>query len=427
MTELVERAGQGTFDGLGTPLRDVTFVIVDLETTGGSPATSHITEVGAVKVRAGEVVGEFQTLVNPGIAIPAFIAVLTGITDAMVAAAPPVGTVLPAFLEFARGCVLVAHNAPFDVGFLRSACTATERPWPAYQTLDTARLARRVLTRDEAPDCRLATLARILRSPTEPVHRALADARATVHVLHALFERLGNLGVQSLEELATFSAQVDPAVRRKRHLAADVPTAPGVYVFRDAKGHPLYVGRSRNLRNRVRNYFVSSESRTRMSEMVVLSERVDTIVCATSLEAEVRELRLIAAHKPRYNRRSRFPERASWIKLTIEPFPRLSRVREVRDDGAAYLGPFGSRRQAEAAMTALHEAFPIRQCTPKLSERRTSPACALAGMGGCGAPCGGGERVQGYAVHVDGVRAAMHSAADYIVSTLTARITRLSD
>jgi DNA polymerase-3 subunit epsilon len=427
MTDVVELPVQGTFDELGTPLRDVTFVVVDLETTGGSPATAQITEVGAVKVRGGEVLGEFQTLVNPGVAIPAFIAVLTGITDAMVAAAPTVDSVLPAFLEFARGTVLVAHNAPFDIGFLRSACTATERPWPAYQTLDTARLARRVLTRDEAPDCRLATLARILRSPTAPQHRALADARATVHVLHVLFERLGNLGVQSLEELATFSAQVDPQVRRKRHLAADLPTGPGVYIFRDAKERPLYVGRSRHLRARVRNYFVSSEARTRMAEMVVLAERIDTIVCATSLEAEVRELRLIAEHKPRYNRRSRFPERATWLKLTVEPFPRLSRVREVRDDGAAYLGPFGSRRQAEAAMTALHDAFPIRQCTPRLSERRTSPACALAEMGRCGAPCAGHETAQSYAVHVDGVRAAMHTSADQLVGAVTLRISRLAE
>jgi DNA polymerase-3 subunit epsilon len=417
---------QGTFDELGTPLRDVTFVVVDLETTGGSPATAQITEVGAVKVRAGELLGEFQTLVNPGVAIPPFIAVLTGISDAMVADAPMVDSVLPSFLEFASGCVLVAHNAPFDVGFLRTACAATERAWPGFQSLDTARLARRILTRDEAPDCRLATLARILRSPTTPNHRALADARATVHVLHALFERLGNLGVQSLEELSTFSAQVDPAVRRKRHLAAGAPSAPGVYVFRDGHGRPLYVGRSRNLRARVRNYFVSSESRTRMAEMVVLAERVDTIVCATGLEAEVRELRLIAEHKPRYNRRSRFPERASWLKLTVEPFPRLSQVREVRDDGAAYLGPFASRRQAEAAMTALHDAFPIRQCSGRLSERHTTPACALAGMGRCGAPCEGGETTTAYAVHVDSVRTAMHASPDRVIAAVTKRIDRLS-
>ncbi len=113
---------QISFDELGVPLRDVVFVVVDLETTGGSPASSGITEIGAVKVRGGEVLGELHTLVNPRELIPPFIAVLTGITDAMVATAPHIETVLPAFLDFARGCVLVAHNAPFDLGFLKAAC-----------------------------------------------------------------------------------------------------------------------------------------------------------------------------------------------------------------------------------------------------------------------------------------------------------------
>ena len=111
---------QRSFDELGRPLRDLTFCVVDLETTGGSAeGGSMITEIGAVKVRGGEVLGEFQTLVNPHTEIPPFIAVLTGITNSMVGDAPPIESALPAFLEFAAGCVLVAHNAPFDVGFLQ--------------------------------------------------------------------------------------------------------------------------------------------------------------------------------------------------------------------------------------------------------------------------------------------------------------------
>jgi DNA polymerase-3 subunit epsilon len=102
---------QSTFDELGTPLSEVTFVIVDLETTGGSPASSAITEIGAVKVRGGELLGEFQTLVNPGMSVPPFIAVLTGITESMVATAPRLSAVLPMFLDWAAGSVLVAHNA----------------------------------------------------------------------------------------------------------------------------------------------------------------------------------------------------------------------------------------------------------------------------------------------------------------------------
>jgi DNA polymerase-3 subunit epsilon len=417
---------QGTFDELGRPLRDVTFVVVDLETTGGSPASCSITEIGAVKVRGGEVLGEFQTLVNPHLAIPPFIAVLTGITDAMVAGAPGTETAVPAFLEFSRGAVLVAHNAPFDLGFLRAACDRLGLAWPAYEHLDTARLARRVLHRDEAPDCKLSTLAQLFRAGTTPNHRALADAQATVDVLHGLMGRLGNLGVHSLEELSTFSAQVSPAQRRKRHLADALPTEPGVYLFKDAQDRVLYVGKSRNLRTRVRQYFTASEMRTRMAEMVGLAERVDPVVCATPLEADVRELRLIAEHRPRYNRRSKFPERMAWIKLTVEPFPRLSLVRKVLDDGASYLGPFGSSRTAELAMAAVHEALPLRQCTKRLSVRLLSPACVLAEMGRCGAPCQGGETQEEYAVHAHAYRSAVEGDPSAVVATLTGRIRALA-
>ena len=291
--------------------------------------------------------------------------------------------------------------------------------------MDTARLARRALTRDEAPSCRLATLAALFRSATTPNHRALEDARATVDVLHGLLERLGPLGVQSLDELTTFTARVSPAQRRKRYLAERLPHAPGVYVFKDGHNRVLYVGKSKDIRSRVRTYFTASESRRRMGEMVRLAAVVTPVVCATPLEAEVRELRLIAEHKPRYNRRSRFPERVTWLKLTIEAFPRLSLVQQVRDDGAAYLGPFGSRRTAEQAMTALHEGFRVRQCSDRLSVRKPTPACALAEMGRCNAPCDGSESVDAYAQHVAAVREAMTADAGRLVRAISRRVDAL--
>ncbi|MFI0349821.1 DEDD exonuclease domain-containing protein [Actinomadura sp. 9N407] len=421
---------QGTFDDLGTPLAEVTFVVVDLETTGGSPAESAITEIGAVKVRGGAELGEFGTLVDPGSEIPPFITVLTGITQAMVTAAPRIESVLPAFLEFARGCVLVAHNAPFDIGFLKAACAAQGYAWPAFAVVDTVDLARRVLTRDEVPNAKLGTLARFFRTGTQPCHRALADARATVGVLHGLIERLGSFGVTSLEELRGFAKAPTPEQRRKRHLSDDVPSAPGVYVFEDASGEALYIGKSGDLRSRVRSYFTGSETRGRVREMVGLAERVRPIVCATGLEAEVRELRLIAEHKPRYNRRSKFPERVLWLKLTVEPFPRLSIVRECRDDGAAYLGPISSRRQAEEARAAVHEAVPLRQCTqrltPRLIEDGKARTCVLAELGRCGAPCEGRETVTAYDVHVTSARSVLAGDVRPVVAAAQVRIDRLS-
>jgi len=420
---------QACFDELGTPLRETTFVVVDLETTGGSAYSCEITEIGAVKVRGGEVLGEFQTLVRPSVAIPPFIAVLTGITDAMVAGAPRLEAALPAFLEFARGSVLVAHNAPFDLGFLRSGCERLELPWPACDSLDTAKLARRVLNRDEAPNCKLSTLAQVFRSTTTPNHRALSDARATVDVLHGLIGRLGGLGVHSLEELRTFSSLVTPQQRRKRHLADALPTDPGVYVFRDARDRVLYIGKSTNLRGRVRQYFTASETRTRMAEMVGLAERIDPIVCSTPLEAEVRELRLIAEHSPRYNRRSKRPDRAIWVKLTTEAFPRLSTVRKVLDDGALYLGPFGRAATAELVVAAVHEALPLRQCTKRISIRTPTGACVLAELRRCGAPCLGpfeGESLEAYTAHVRAYEAAVTGDPSRVVDALTARISALA-
>jgi DNA polymerase-3 subunit epsilon len=416
-----------SFDELGRPLRDITFCVVDLETTGASVrGGAMITEIGAVKVRAGEVLGEFQTLVNPHARIPPFIAVLTGITDSMVASSPSIESALPAFLEFAQGSVLVAHNAPFDIGFLKHFASAQNRPWPAFEVLDTARLARRVITRDDAPNCKLSSLAVAFGSTTTPNHRALSDARATVDVLHGLMERLGGLGVHTLEELQTFTSRVSPAVRRKRHLAEHLPHSPGVYLFRDEQQRVLYVGTSRDLRTRVRSYFTASESRSRMGEMVGLADSVTGIECATPLEASVRELRLIAAHKPRYNRRSRHPEKMHWLKLTVEPWPRLSLVRKVADDGADYLGPFASRRTAEKCLTALHEAFPIRQCSDRLAMAPTRSPCVLAEMGRCLSPCDGSVSMDDYADVVAQVRDNLLHRADEVVEALTSRMDRLA-
>ena len=281
---------------------------------------------------------------------------------------------LPAFLEFARGSVLVAHNAPFDVGFLQAAARrARPSPGPAFAVVDTAVLARRVLTRDEVPNCKLATLAALLPAPTTtPNHRALHDARATVDVLHGA-DRAAR---QPRRAVAARAARVHRAGRPTPSAAsATWPTAcrprPGVYVFRDAQGTPLYVGTSRNLRTRVRQYFVASETRTRMGEMVGLAERVDPIACAHALEAQVRELRLIAAHKPRYNRRSKFPERSVWLKLTDEAFPRLSVVRERRD-----------RRRAPTSARCARSGRPRRCATPSTTPCRCASAptgCRCAG------------------------------------------------
>lgn len=189
-------------------LAETTFVVLDLETSGAAPTSgAGITEIGAVKIRCGEIIGEFQSFINPGHALPEFITSLTGITDAMLFEAPAIEEILPTFLEFLGThleTVLVAHNAPFDIGFLKAAAAMTDFDWPEYLVIDTVRIARSALGRDEVSDCKLSTLADFFGATIEPNHRALDDARATVDVLHGIFERLGSFGVSTLEDLLTF-------------------------------------------------------------------------------------------------------------------------------------------------------------------------------------------------------------------------------
>ncbi len=336
-------------------------------------------------------------------------------------------TVLPAFLEFARGSVLVAHNAGFDISFLRASAAATGHAWPPFRVLDTVHLARQVVTRDEARNHKLATLAQLFRSPVTPGPPG-ADRRAGHGPCPARAARAGRLprghlgrgaGQLHLAGHSSATAQALSGRRSAERVRASTSSAtPGAA--------PLYVGTSRDVRSRVRTYFTASEHRTRMAEMVGIAERVDAVPCATTLEAEVRELRLIAEHKPRYNRRSRFPERSTWVKLTVEPFPRLSIVRKVTDDGAAYLGPFGSKRLAEQAVLALHEAVPLRQCTQPAVPARRRHRLRPGRDGPLRRAVHRRAGMDDYAAVVQQARAAMTGDARSVVATLRSRIGRLA-
>ena len=197
------------------PLVDTTFAVLDLETSGGSPRSgAAITEIGVVKVRGGQVLGTFKTFVDPGHPLPIFITELTGITDQMLVSAPFIDEVLPTLFEFLGSpeeTVLVAHNSPFDMSFLKAAALVHEYPWPNYLTIDTARLTRAVLERDEVINCKLGTLAVFFGAQTSPNHRALDDALATVDVLHGIIERLAGHGVTTFEAMRNF-----PSLKRKR-------------------------------------------------------------------------------------------------------------------------------------------------------------------------------------------------------------------
>jgi DNA polymerase-3 subunit epsilon len=415
---------QGTLDQ-AVGLDQVTFVVVDLETTGGSPTDHAITEIGAVRVRGGERLGTFQTLVDPRQPIPPYVAQLTGITDRMVSGAPAIEAVLPSFLEFARGAVFVGHNARFDHSFLQANLTRLDHPRLDSPVVCTARLAKRVVWPD-VPNVRLKTLARYFRTRATPTHRALDDAQATAEVLDGLLDLGGRLGISSLGDLIVACTARGRPNYGKISLAEHLPAAPGVYRFRSSDGRVLYVGRSTDVRARVKSYFYG-DGRKQVQDLLEEVSSVDAVVTRRGeLEALVVEARLIARHEPPYNRRGKGWRRATYLTLdTHEAWPRLKASRSPVDGGRTYIGPFVSSGRAKLAKEALEEAFPIRRCTRSMGKRTRFAPCALADMGRCLAPCDGRTTQPMYGSVVEEVRRSLLEPGD-LMRRLTARMDALA-
>ncbi len=410
----------------GVPLREVTFVIVDLETTGGSPRDSRITEVGAVRVAGGERLGTFHALVNPGEPIPPFISHLTGIDDLLVRDELPIEAVLPAFVEFARGGVFVAHNARFDFSFLNENLSRLDYPPLEGPPVCTAKLARRVVWPD-VPNVRLQTLAAYFRTRTKPAHRALDDAMACAEVLDGLLDLGGRLGILTLGDLLeAVRARGRPHFGKIR-LADALPHAAGVYRFVGRDGRVLYVGKARDLRARVKSYFYGDE-RKKVDDLLGEIRAVEgEETPGGELEALVLESRLIRRHEPKYNRRGKTWRRFAYLKLDpSEAFPRLKVVhRAVEGDGCAYLGPFSGGGAARLAKEGLEEVVPLRRCTRAMGVRTRFTACALADLGRCPAPCDGRIDPERYGELVRDLLSSLESP-DGLLGALEARMGRLA-
>ena len=207
-------------------LSKTTFVVLDLETSGASPKTgSAITEIGAVKVCGGQVLGTFKTFVNPGTPLPPFITELTGITDEMLIGAPRIESVLPLLFEFLgsdKSTVFVAHNAPFDLSFLKASAALHGYTWPNFRVIDTVKAARFVLTKDDVANYQLGTLALYFRTEIAPNHRALDDALATVDVLHGIIERMGTFGITTINQMLNAgSKKVRPKIVSKQSTSVE--------------------------------------------------------------------------------------------------------------------------------------------------------------------------------------------------------------
>lgn len=419
--------GQRSLDDLGTPLDEVTFCVLDVETTGGSSTTGALTEIGAVKLRGGECLGTFQSLINPGVPIPREITVLTGIDVATVADAPPAHAVLGPFVEFVGDAVIVGHNVRYDLSFLGAELTRAGRTAFRNQRVDTLALARRLI-RSEVPNCKLSTLAACLRLDHRPAHRALDDALATGDLLHLLLERAASWGVLGLDDLIALPKLTGHPQAAKLRLTESLPRAPGVYLFRDRTGRVLYIGKATNLRSRVRSYF-SGDDRRKIDALLREVHSIDHLVCRHPLEAAVREVRLLHEHQPRYNRQSTHWQSNVYLRLTDEAFPRFSVVRRPPPSGTVHLGPLRSTTYAHRVAEAIQRVVGLRQCNarvPPQDERARRQPCMPAQLGVACCPCSGDTDSAAYDLIVQTVLRGLNGEPQLLLDPLAKRITELA-
>ena len=329
--------------GWDAPLEDATFVVFDLETTGLSPTTSRICEIGAQRVTRLDLDGVFETLVNPRAPLPPAIEALTGIEPAHLRNAPPAELAVRRFLDFAGEAVLVAHNARFDMAFLDREVGLLTGRRVAAPVVDTVWLARRLLD-GRIRRVGLASLAHFFGTSTEPCHRALADARATAEILLGLIGLAQERGARTVADLVELAAPRARRLHGKRSLVAEAPTTPGVYLFRDSNDAVLYVGRARDLRARLRSYFAGGRQRPAVEAALGALDRVEWRETGSELEAALDELRLIRELKPPANVRGRGAGQV-WLRRGAKGW-------SVVDEPTEH-GPLTGRGQARAAARSL--------------------------------------------------------------------------
>lgn len=422
---------QLTLDQLSTPLHEVVFCVLDLETTGTNAKTASITEIGAVLYCGGVRQRTFHTLVNPACEIPAMITYLTGITQAMVEPAPTIDQVIDLLVEFIGEAVIVGHNVRFDMSFIQDACVTHGLERLTNQIVDTCSLARR-LVRDEVPNCKLSTLAERFSLYHQPNHRALDDALATADLLHLLLERVGGLGINYLDDLIALPTLSKSAAGSKLRLTQKLPRTRGVYWFKDQRGQVIYVGKATNLRSRVRSYF-STETRRKVGALLRETEAIDFRSADTDLEASVLELRLIERYSPRYNTQMR--RTPTPVYLRLDPRQRFARfslttkapaMNEEPQRETLTIGPFKNRKVAQLALEALHTLSPLRRCSQRVPKTPTSSPCTSAQLGLSTCPCAGDVDESQYSNIVASVASGLKGDLDVFLAPMLEKMRDLA-
>ena len=380
------------------PLLDE-FVAIDVETTGLRPSRQRVIEIALYRYRSGELVERLESFINPGRSIPSYISNLTTITNAHVEDAPAFEEMAERIVEFIGASLLVGHNVSFDISFVNEELKRADRSGLINDRLDTMGLAVRLLKSVRKPSLDRVAVA-VGLSPRK-IHRAGRDAQLTAEVALRLSQEAVRQGVRTLDELRGIATVVrvrprDDVGRGRavmdRAWLADVPKKPGVYLMRDQQGNVIYVGKAKNLRDRVSSYYSQPLGYTRkMDGLLESMVRIDTEVVGSELQALILEVQLIRRYQPRYNTAMRSFEHYPYIRIDISnPWPRITLAKVRKEDGARYFGPYRSASGARRTVDVINNAVPLRTCTRSFkSPRSYGKPCIRLDLGKCLGPCVG--------------------------------------
>lgn len=380
---------------LAHPLASAEFLAVDTETNGQAGDACEVTEVGAVLVGGGELHDRWETLCAVRAPLTRGIQRFTGITQQMVDAAPAAETTLPELADLMEDRVLVAHSASFDRRVLAQAFARAGLRWPEPPVLCTVALARRL--HPLARQRKLRPLAESLGIEVELAHRALADAETCARVFCALFGRLCANATTVGDALAllrpargtrrrpgeTFGGVTPAGHRRRRPDVSGLPAEPGVYVVRNPEGQTVYVGKSTDVRTRVRSHFAPSSP---SSSWTLQAESVECETTNSELGALVLERRLIRRLRPPGNSVLKHSDSYVYLRCRFDiPFPVLEVAPEPAAGHAVSIGPLRGRAAAIELKEQIDSLFGLRHCGRSL--RRREWASAYGQMGRCLSPC----------------------------------------
>lgn len=418
----------GTYNLTSSNLFDLTYSVFDFETTGGKAINSKAIELGIVKIKSGKVIETFNSLFDPQSIIPPFIENLTGISSEEVIGQPLFEDRAEEILDFFNNSILVAHNLPFDLSFLKTEMKRSGIDFPEMPAICTLKLSRRLFK--DLSKKSLGSLVEHFGIKHDSLHRALGDAMATSKILYVILHELSeNYSVKSFDELMNFYYGTKHKIKYAENnltksMGYDIPNKPGNYFFKDNDGNIIYVGKSNSLNIRVKSYF-STNANEKQIEIVNNSSQLEIEPTNTELLALIKEAESIKKFNPIHNIKLKGFSDVYFIKIDINSkYPEIKSTMVFHLDDADYFGPYVGKKTISVLIESINRNYMLRECSKKEFLRKKG--CYLIDLGRCLAPCINDVSDE-YLLEINKVYSLLEGKNEQLISGLTFKMKSLSD